>query len=68
VDPRLTRRGDNSLFLDLGHDLLLGIEQRIRASIDIQIQSQTQGTQNLLAQLADDSEMRNYKIQQRLKA
>lgn len=48
--------------------VLLGIEQRIRASIDIQIQSQTQGTQNLLAQLADDSEMRNYKLQQRLKA
>lgn len=48
--------------------VLLGLEQRIRASIDIQIGAQTQGTQNLLAQLADDSEMRNYKIAQRLKA
>lgn len=48
--------------------VLQGMEQRIRASIDIQIGAQTQGTQNLLAQLADDSEMRSYKIGQRLKA
>lgn len=43
-------------------------EKRICELIDQLYESATTGTQNLLAQLADDSEVRQYQIGQRLKA
>ena len=50
-------------------DVIAGIEKDLVRVIEAEIQSgkQSQGTINLLAQLADDSEARQYKIGQRLK-
>lgn len=47
---------------------LFALEQKIRVEIETVIQSQTLGAQNLLQDLADQSEARSYKIGQRLKA
>lgn len=47
--------------------VLMNLERQFCAEIDAIISEQTQGTQNLLAQFADDSEMRQYKIGQRIK-
>lgn len=47
--------------------VLMDYERKICAEIDRIYAEQTTGTQNLLAQLADDSETRQYKIGQRLK-
>lgn len=47
---------------------LFSLEQKIRLAIETVIAAQTLGTQNLLQDLADQSEMRSYKIGQRLKA
>ena len=47
--------------------VLQNLERALCAEIDAIISEQTQGSQNLLAQLADDSEMRQYKIGQRIK-
>ena len=44
---------------------LLRIEETLRAEIDAALKGASAGTQNLLQQLADDSEKRTYKIQQR---
>mgnify|MGYP003353200251 CR=1 FL=1 len=46
---------------------ILASEKGIQGMIDEAIKTQTQGTQNFLQGLADDSEVRVYKIQQRLK-
>lgn len=48
--------------------VVLDFEKKLRAEIDAIYDSASIGTQNLLAQLADDSEARSYKLQQRLKA
>lgn len=45
---------------------LLNAEEGLREFIKEESDGQSIGTQNLLAQLADDSEARTYKIQQRL--
>jgi len=47
---------------------ILEIEKRLRAEIDNVIDSTSTGTQNMLAQLADDSEVRSYKLQRRIMA
>jgi len=46
---------------------LLNLEKRICAQIDKDNKGATLGTQNLLQGLADESEVRQYLIQQRLK-
>ena len=48
--------------------VLLDMEKQFRAEIDAIYDSASTGTQNMLAGLADESEVRSYKIQQRLKA
>lgn len=48
--------------------VLQDFEKKFRAEIDAISDSQSIGTQNLLADLADKSEARSYKIGQRLKA
>ena len=48
--------------------VLLNIEAGIQSLCLSETPQASLGTQNLLAQLADDSEMRSYKIGQRLKA
>ena len=47
--------------------VLLDYERKICAEIDRIYADASTGTQNLLAQIADDSEHRQYKIGQRLK-
>ena len=47
---------------------VLDFESKFRAEIDAIYDSESTGTQNLLAGLADESEARSYKLQQRLKA
>lgn len=44
---------------------LLKLEEGIRKEIDSAIRNTSNGTQNLLQGLADDSEKRSYKLQQR---
>ena len=46
---------------------LLEMEKAICKEIEKEMQISTVGTQNFIAQLADDSEVRQYKIGQRLK-
>lgn len=46
--------------------IILKGEKDLCAMIEKSIKEQTQGTQNLLAQIADDSEKRCYKLKQRL--
>ena len=47
--------------------VVLAYERRICEEVDLVNAGATIGTQNLLAQIADDSEMRQYKISRRLK-
>lgn len=47
---------------------ILEIEKKFRAEIDVIYDSASTGTQNMLAQLADDSEVRSYKLQRRIMA
>lgn len=49
------------------YESLLDLEKQICKHIESIMEQHTEGTKNLLAQLADDSEVRQYKIQQRLK-
>lgn len=51
---------------DISFDSFLTIEGEFCRWIDINSHLYSQGTQNLLAQLADDSEVRQYKIKQRM--
>jgi len=46
---------------------LFGLERAICAAIKTEVPNASDGTQNMLQGLADESEMRQYKIQQRLK-
>jgi DNA-binding ferritin-like protein len=46
---------------------LLSAEKVLCATIVEDMQKATEGTKNLLAQLADDSEVRQYKLQRRIK-
>jgi DNA-binding ferritin-like protein len=47
--------------------VLLGMERSIQAECEVVNKTATLGTQNLVAQLADDSERRVYKLRQRIK-
>lgn len=51
---------------DLWYVALLGLEVQIRTEIDVLGPRVSTGTANLLAQLADDSEVRTYKLNQRV--
>ena len=50
---------------DACFESILEQEEALRAAIDECIQGCSTGTQNLLAQIADDSEQRSYRIRQR---
>ena len=59
---------DPALFPDtMIFAVIQNLERQICAEIDAILEAQTTGTQNLLAGLADESEMRQYKVGQRIK-
>lgn len=45
----------------------LDLEKQLRAEVDLAMQDATEGTKNLLAGIADRSEVRDYKLKQRVR-
>lgn len=58
---KVTEKDPKTLF-----ERILRLEKTLQKSLTESMSGATEGTKNLLAQLADDSEVRTYKIQQRL--